>query len=204
MQVNNQLNSIIMASTIIKLDKLDSHDAGEKYHFAKELLQMAKENPAMLYPYFDRWVELINGSNNILKWVATDIIGHLSAVDTVDATVQQIDGLVKLLHSGNLITSNHANYALGLIAKNKPEKRAKIIRELLAVSKDVFNTEECKDIAMGKVIDTLNGFKNEIQGDEGVLDFIRQAQYCERNATKKKAEALMSKIGKRQNALEMV
>ena len=155
---------------------------------------MAKETPAVLYPYLDRWVKLLNGDNNILKWAATDIIGHLSAVDTADATVQQIDGLVKLLHSGNLITSNHANYALGLIAKNKPEQRARIIKELLAVSKDVFNTDECKAIAMGKVIETLSGFKHEIQGDEAVLDFIGQAQSSERNATKQKALQLLRKL----------
>ncbi|MBK9013799.1 MAG: hypothetical protein IPM82_06775 [Saprospiraceae bacterium] len=185
-----------MENKLLNLDKLDSHDAGEKYHFAKDLLQMAKKNPAKLYPYFDRWVMMIKGDNNVLKWVATDIIGHLSSVDTAEATVQQIDGLVKFLHSGNLITSNHAIFSLGLIAKNKPEQRERIIKELLAISKAVFTSDECKDIAMGKVVDTLNGFRDEIQDDEAALNFIRQARLCPRIATKKKADALMNKITK--------
>ena len=185
-----------MKNKLLNLDKLDSHDAGEKYHFAKELLQMSKENPALLYPYFDRWVKLLNGDNNVLKWVATDIIGHLSAVDSENKTITQIDSLLKFLHGGNLITCNHAIFSLGLIAKNKPDLRARIIKELLAVSKDVFNSDECRDIAMGKVIDTLHGFRAEIQGDEAAMNFIGQTQLSTRNATKLKADALMRRITK--------
>ncbi len=183
-----------MKTSTLKLDKLQSNDPKVKYGYAKKLLQLAKDSPTFLYDYFDIWVEMMESENNILKWTAIDLIGYLSAVDKENKTDQKIESLLDFLHGGHLITSNHAIFALGLIAKNKPEHRTKIIKELLAVSKDKFETGECKNIAIGKVVLALNGFLDDIRGDKKILTFVKESQLSTRHATKKKADALMKKL----------
>jgi len=178
------------------LNKLNSKDPKVKYGFAKELLKIGAESPGQLYAYFDYWRDLLSGTNNILRWTAIDIIGYLSAVDKENKTDGEIENLIGLLHGGHLITSNHAVFALGLIAKNKPEQRTRIIKELIAVSKDTFETEECKKISTGKVVVTLSGFLDDIRENKAVLNFIKQAQRSTRNATKKKADSLMKRLMK--------
>lgn len=139
---------------------------------------------------------MLKSDNNIFKWTAIDIIGYLSTVDKDNKTDKKINDLIGLLHGGKLITCNHAIFALGLIAQNKSNHRTKIIKELLAISKDKFETDECKNIATGKVLDTFKSFLIDIKDDMAAIDFIHNATKCRRNSTKKKADQLLQRIEK--------
>lgn len=136
----------------------------------------------------------MESDNTIFKWTAIDIIGYLSNVDKEDKIVEKINDLFNLLHAGKLITCNHAIFALGLIAQNKHHYLPQIIDELLAVSIDKFDTAGCKNIATGKVLDTLKLFLGEIRNDQKVVEFIRTATKKSRNSTKRKAEQLITKL----------
>ncbi|MDP4188300.1 MAG: hypothetical protein Q8907_13610 [Bacteroidota bacterium] len=181
---------------IFDFEKFNSSDTKVKYGFAKELLKIASCTPELLYEYFDQWTILMKNKNNILKWTAIDIIGYLSRVDKEDKTVEKINDLFKLLHAGKLITCNHAIFALELIAQNKHQYLPQIIDELLAVSRDKFDTEECKNIATGKVLDALKPFLGEINNNQKVVEFIQIASNNSRNSTKRKAEQLIRKLEK--------
>jgi uncharacterized protein YdbL (DUF1318 family) len=183
-----------MKINALDLDKLNSKDPKVKYGFAKELLKIGADTPELLYDYFDYWTNMMTSDKNILKWTAIDILGYLSVIDKDNKTDKVINNLIDILHCGNLITCNHAVFSLGLIAKNKPNHRIRIITELIAISNDTFYTDECKNIATGKVIETIKDFLDNISNDKKVLDFIKQAQHYQRNATKKKADSLMTKI----------
>lgn len=176
--------------------KLRSTDPKVKYGFAKELLKTGAENPQMLYNQLDLLISLLNEKNKVLKWTGIDLMGYLSSVDKGNKIDRQIQQLVKLLHDGHLITSNHAIFALGLIALNKREHKKKIIKELLLVDKDDFETNECKNIAKGKVLEVLKQFIPDILDDKEAIDFINRATENSRNATKKKAIELSNKIQK--------
>jgi hypothetical protein len=175
-------------------DKLDSRDPKVKYGFTKALLKTGAETPGLLYDHFDQWTRMLNSDNNIFRWTAIDIIGYLSSVDKEDKTDKLINNLIAFLHCGNLITCNHAIFALGLIAKNKPERRSEIILELLGITRDNFKSEECRNIAMGKVIEALKDFPETIRGNKKITDFLIRAGKSTRNATARKAEQLLKKI----------
>jgi hypothetical protein len=182
--------------TKIDLEKLNSRDPKIKYGFAKELVKIGSEKPELLYEHFDYWVKLMASDNNILKWTAIDIIGYLSAIDEENRIKGTMSKLVKMLHSGVLIKCNHAIFALGLIYQNKPDLRKKIINEFIAISHDKFETEECKNIAIGKVLEAIKPFVADLKENKSVVSFIENATKSERNATKKKAEQLLKKLQK--------
>lgn len=187
--------------TTSDLQQLDSQDPKIKYGYAKELLQISTTQPELLYAHFDYWIQLMQASNNILKWTAIDIIGHLSAVDKENRISNVVTSLIQLLHGGNLITCNHAIFALGLIAYNKPEFKTMVFEEWVAIRQDDFNTEECSNIATGKILTALLPFVSEIKHNKMLLNFVKQATHNSRNATKKKAVALIKKIEKASSSL---
>ncbi|MDR2038836.1 MAG: hypothetical protein LBQ60_13010 [Bacteroidales bacterium] len=182
--------------TKAELEKLASKDPKVKYGFAKELLHTAIEDPVSLYPYFNYWTTLVSGTNNILKWTAIDIIGYLSAVDTDDKTDEIIDLFIGILHCGALISCNHVIFSLGLIAKNKEKHRKKIFDEFFLIPEDIFETEECKNIATGKVLEAIKPFLEELKNEEAAVTFIGNAAGSSRNSTRKKAEQLLQQLEK--------
>lgn len=169
-------------------ERLSSPDPDVKYGFVRELLAAAKTDPAGLYPYLDLFSGHLFNPNKILQWTAIDMVGYLSACDLERKTDLLLKKITALLHSGQLITCNHAIFSLGLIAQNKPYLREDIIRELLDVSNDTFKTGECKNIATGKVIDVLNKWPSEVKGNKRAEQFVLSACHNTRNATKKLAE----------------
>lgn len=178
-------------------EKLQSNDPKVKYGYAKELVRIASEEPGSLYPHFDNWVELMSSHHQILQWTAIDIIGYLSGVDSENRIGKPIvENLIRILHGGILIPCNHAIFSLGLIAKNKPEYRKRILAEFLTVPNDTFKTEECKNIATGKILDALKPFAEEIKNDTAFIRFIEKASANARKSTQKRADQLRKKIKK--------
>jgi len=183
---------------MIKLDLTDltSADPKVKYGCARNLLTVAKENPAELYPDFTFYAKLLDSENNILKWTAIDVLGYLAKVDEAKQIDKQLEKLFALLDTGNLITAVHAMTALADIALAKPAFQKRITVELLKVAHYKYATVECSNIANGKVILAFGAYFDKLTEREGVLSFVRRQTKNSRNATKKKAEQFLRKYDK--------
>lgn len=180
--------------TALQFENLKSIDPNIKYGFTRELLKIGKESPEKLYKYFDKIATMIESENTIIKWTGIDLIGYMSSVDKRNKVDAYIPALKKFLHSGNLITCNKAVFSLGLIAKHKNKYRKKILDELLKIENDKFDTGECKNIAKGKVLETLLLFTEDISKNDSMIEFIIRETANTRNATSKKAFKLLDKI----------
>lgn len=181
-------------NTQITFDKLKSKDPKVKYSYAKELLKISSDNPHLLYPHYDYFVEMSNSDSNVLKWTAIDILGNLSVVDDQNKSESLIEDLYAFLQGGHLITCNHTIYALGEIAKNKSVLKSGIIETLLKVPTFSFNTEDCKNIAIGKVIDVLKKLEGDLRNNSQCIEFVNTAAQSNRASTQKKARNLLAKF----------
>ena len=180
----------------INLEDLFSKNPKVKYGCARKLLITAENSPASLYSDFDYFATLINSENRIIKWTAIDIIGHLSRVDKGKKIDRLIGKLFNLLDSGELITANHAISALSNIALAKPQYQNKITGELLKVEHYNYDTDECRNIAVGKVILALGSYVGSLLGNKSVIEFTKRQTANARPATSKKAEHLLTKLSK--------
>lgn len=176
------------------IDGLLAKNPKVKYGCAKRLLALAKENPTELYPHIDSFVALLDSENQIIKWTAIQVIGHLARVDEEKRIDRLIPKLVGLLDGGKLITANNAIFALAEIAYSKPEYRGKIVKELLRIENYNYDTVECRNVALGKVILALGRSRDEIGSNKEVLEFLERQTRNTRNATRKKAHKLLSQI----------
>ena len=101
--------------------------------------------------------------------------------------------LFGLLNAGNLITANHAIAALSDIALVKHEHRAKITDELLRVEHYNYETDECRNIAIGKATLAISTYFDKLEDKERTIEFVRRQTKNTRNATRKKAEQFLKK-----------
>jgi len=175
---------------------LTSKDPKIKYGCAKNLLATTKDNPAKLYPNIDFFVELMGDENRILKWTAIDIIGLLSKIDKEKKIDNLMDKLFGFLNTGNMITANHAIAALTDMALAKPEYQKIITDELLKIEHYNYETDECRNIALGKVILAIGSYFDRLKDKKIVIEFVEQQTKNTRNATKKKAEKFLRKYKK--------
>jgi hypothetical protein len=180
----------------INLADLQSDSAEVKYCCAKNLIAIAKENPARLYSHIDTFVKLLDGENNVLKWTAIIIIGNLARVDKENKVDKLIGRLVGFLNAGKLITANNTTMALASIAIAKPQYQKQITAELLKVEHYDYDTDECRNIAMGKVIEAIGSYSSQLKDRKAVIEFAQRQTKNTRNATKKKAEQLLKKLKK--------
>jgi len=180
----------------MNLADLSSRDPKVKYGSARNLLAIAKDSPAELYPHIDYFVELLDTENNILRWTAIDIIGSLSKVNEERKVDSLMGKLFGLLNTGNMLTANHAIAALTGVALAKPKFQEKITNELLKVEHYDYDTDECRNIALGKVILALGSYFNQLEDKKAVMEFTERQTKNTRNATKKKAEQFLKKLGK--------
>jgi hypothetical protein len=177
----------------INLADLSSKDPKIKYGCAKNLLAVAKENPAEIYPELDFFVGLLDSENNIIKWTAIDIIGRLARADDAKKIDALLGRLFGLLNAGKMITAGHAIMALADIAIAKPEHQKKITDELLKVERYNYDTDECRNIAMGGVIQAIDLYFSELEDKGATIGFVQRQTQNSRNATRKKAEKFLRK-----------
>jgi hypothetical protein len=174
-------------------EELSSKDPKVKYSASKALLATARSDPSSLYAQADYFVGLLDGDNDILKWTAIDIMGCLARVDTDKRVSALTDRLSSFLSAGKLITANHAISALSEFAVAYPDRRDSIAGELMNVEHCTYDTDECRNIALGKVIEALSPVFNALRDKKAVLEFAERQTHNTRNATAKKAHAFLKK-----------
>lgn len=181
------------------LKNLESKKPEIKYCCAKQAIELSCVKPAALYPRMDVFVKLLDSENHILKWTAIIVIGNLSAADKQNKTNKLMPHLVKFLHEKEMITAANSIRALGQIAKNKPLFKKKIFSEFLKVEKAKYYNKgllspECRNIAIGHVLNVFDDFKDELSNRKNIISFIKRQTKNTRPAVKKRAIILLRRI----------
>ncbi len=186
-------NKIPLASVF---EGLSSKLPRVKFGCSKTLLLLSGKHPELLRGNIETIAELLDSNNRILKWNAIAILGNLAAVDTEGRIRSQLQKLYGFLAGGELITANNAIAALGKIARAFPEERKRIVAQLLGIERQSFETDECRNIAIGKAILALGMLCDPVNPGKPVLDFIGRQTGNSRKATANKAKAFIAKHGR--------
>jgi len=176
------------------LNDFFSKTAKIKYASTKKAIAISKEDPGELYPDFDFFVELLNSENQIIKWTAIQVIGNLSKVDEKKKVEKLLPKLISFLNCGKMITANNTILALSEIALNKPEYQEMIFKELIKVEHYNYDTPECRNVALGKIVSALSKFKEEIKDHKDILEFLERQTNNTRVPVKKRAIKLLENL----------
>ena len=163
-----------------------------KFGSAKTLLEISNHNTAVLYEYLSGFERLLNSDNNILKWIAIDVISNIIVANPRKLTPKLFQKLLLLISDKeSMITAGHVIDNLGKVAKAKPSLSITITKRLLDLETSSRN-QECKNILLGKAIVAFQQYFECIENKGEVIVFVERQLHNSRNATRLKAKAFLS------------
>lgn len=137
------------------IEGLTADKARIKYGCAKVLRLLSEKKPEVLYPWFDFFAKLLDSDNSFLNWDAIHVLGNLAAVDTESRFEKVYDRYFAPIPGPVLITAANVIGGAAKIALAKPALTDRIIGEILKVEKARYQTDECRNVALGQAIDSF-------------------------------------------------
>jgi len=187
---------ITEASPIDELcERLTSSAPRIKYGSARALCAIAQQSPEMLYPRFDFFVRLLDDDKRILRWSAARILGSLAPADREDKLEAVLDRCLAPILGKELIAAANAIRAAAPMACAKPRLAGRIAAGILKVSRARYATPECRNVAIGHAIESLNQFFPHIQNQKTVVAFVEAQLKNSRPATRKQAGEFLKRWG---------
>lgn len=172
---------------------LGAEKARVKYGCLKVLRIISEKKPEILYPEFDRLVSLLDSETNIFKWGAILCIGNLAAADSEGKIDRILDKYLQPISGHVMITAANVIGGAGKIARAKPHLADKIARTLLRVEQANYQTEECRNVALGHTVVSLDLFFEHLDKPQPIVEFVKRQLHNRRNAVKVKAAKFLKK-----------
>jgi hypothetical protein len=94
-----------------------------------------------------------------------------------------------------MITAGNIMRSAAKIALAKPRFADRIAKEIMRVEKARYQTPECRNVALGHAIVSLQGFLPQIHNRAVVLTMVRRQVSNPRGATRRKAERFLKQAG---------
>jgi hypothetical protein len=179
------------------IEGLQADKARVKYGCAKALRLISEQRPDRLYPFFDRFVPLLDHKNRILQWEGLFVLSQLARADDDDKFSAVFDSYFAPIPGPVMITAANAIQGGARIAQATPHLADRIVAELLKVAKACYQTAECRNVAIGHAIVALGDMLPLLRNPEPAVAFVRRQLRNSRPATRKKAEVfLKSSLGR--------
>jgi hypothetical protein len=175
------------------LEGLNSDTARVRYGCLKVLKRISEKEPEALYPEMGSIIGLLDHENTFVLCDACRIIANLTPVDRRGKFEKVFRRYFAPIPGPALIPAVTVLSSASTIAQAKPKLTRRIVAEMLKVDKARYPTAECRRIALGHAIDSLDRFFDQIENREPVLRLVRKQLRSPRPSTKKKAQRFLTK-----------
>jgi hypothetical protein len=171
-----------------------SSKAVARYGCGSVLVNLAEKHPDKLYPYIDRFIELLDSKHRILTWNALAAIANLTAVDAERKFDAIFDKYYSFLRNEYMVTVANVVVNSAKIAINKPYLADRITAELLKVQNLKVTphlTDECKLVIAEQAIKTFGALAKYTQNKKALIDFAKNYQNSSRASLQKEAQKFL-------------
>jgi hypothetical protein len=172
---------------------LDAPAARVKYGCLKDLRRLSEEEPQLVYPDFEKFVRLLDHPNSIFRWNAAHILANLARVDRSRKIGPLLGKFLQPVGGPQMIAAANVMQAAAVIAAAQPRLADTLAAGILAVGRAKYETEECRNVAIGHAIQALDRFFASIPRQRAVVSFVRRQLDNPRPATRSKAEKFLKK-----------
>jgi hypothetical protein len=180
------------------LSGTSSPKATVRYGCSKVLMDLSERHPETLYPYMDRFIELLNSKYRILTWNAMAIIANLAKVDEERKFDEIFDKYYGFLNDEYMVTVANTVGNSAKIALAKPYLVQRITAELLKIENLKVTphlTEECKRVITEHALKAFDAFFEEVEAKEQVLSFAEKHLESPRTSLRREAQSFLKKWG---------
>jgi hypothetical protein len=172
---------------------LDAPAARVKYGCLKDLRRLSEEEPQLVYPDFEKFVRLLDHPNSIFRWNAAHILANLARVDRSRKIGPLLGKFLQPVGGPQMIAAANVMQAAAVIAAAQPRLADTLAAGILTVGRAKYETEECRNVAIGHAIQALDRFFASIPRQRAVVSFVRRQLDNPRPATRSKAEKFLKK-----------
>lgn len=172
------------------IERMAAPSGTARFAAGKALCQTAERDPQRVYPHIERLAALLDSESKIIRWVAIRALGLLAAADSQHRLDRYLDTYLRLVTGCELIAAANAIQGAGLIAKARPDLRERVIDTLLSVERARYETPECRNVAIGKVLAVLREFGPAARRRPDVARFIQRQRRNSRAAVARLAERI--------------
>jgi hypothetical protein len=148
----------------------------QRFAAGKALTATAQRDPPRVYPHFEALAALLDSNSQVVRWNALQILGALAGVDEdrqIDALLARI---LDFMTAGKLITAANAIGCAAEIGRARSDLLDRIVTRMLAVENTTYDTPECRNVAIGHVLNALRQLWPNVHGRADVAAFVRRQQ----------------------------
>jgi hypothetical protein len=176
------------------------HDQSSlKYRCEKIVRIISETRPELTYPYFDRFVGLLDCPNSFLRWGSIIIIANLSPADSQNKFDAIFDRYYALIKGKDMVAATNVLGNSWKIALAKPRLASLIAEKMLTVQKANYEhkgkySPECRNVAIGNAIDSFAKFYDKIENKKPIVNFVKRQQKNSRLQVVKKARKFLKQF----------
>jgi hypothetical protein len=178
------------------LNGTSSPKATIRYGCGKVLMDLSEKHPESLYPYMDRFIDLLDSKYRILTWTAMAVIANLAKVDEERKFDKVFNKYYGFLNDEYMVTVANTVGNSAKIALAKPYLVQRITAELLTIENIELTphlTEECKRVITEQTIKAFDAFFEKIEAKEQVLSFAEKQLESPRASLRREAQSFLKK-----------
>jgi len=180
------------------LKGLKSKNETFRYNCFKVLFQISKNQPLLLYPEWDYFLDLLGSPNSYHRMSAINILSNLTQVDTEKKFNLIFNQYFHHLNDESMIVARYLAGSAGKIAKSKPYLQNKIVEKLLKID-STHHEGGRKDLIKYDIIQSLSEIFEGITGKERIFTFVEKQLDCSSPKTRKVAKDFLKRFGKENN-----
>lgn len=165
-----------------------------RFQAGKILTVTAEKDPRRVYPYFDAVAKLLEGECKIVRWNAMQILARLACVDKQRKIDAILDKYLAFIRGDNLISAANAIGGTGRIGLARPDLLDRIIPAILGVEQAAYETDECRNVATGHVLDVLAALGPQVCSQPEVAAFIQRQRKNTRSSVARKATQIAANL----------
>ena len=176
------------------VDGCFAKDETYRYNCVRVFFRALEKEPALFYPYWERFVEGISSPNGFYRSSSTQAIAFLTAVDKEHRLDSILDAYLRILDDDKVMVARYFVQTIHLLPQARPDLREKVIACLLGVENTRHN-ESRKSLLKADIISAFDRlFKNlSAQEQKDILAFVEKEQGSESPSTRKAAKAFLKK-----------
>jgi hypothetical protein len=165
-----------------------------RYNYVRVFFRALEQQPALFYPYWERFAEGINSPNGFYRSSSTQAIAFLTAVDQGRRLDSILDAYLRMLDDDKVMVARYFVQTIHLIPEARPDLRAKVIACLLDVE-NTRHTESRKSLLKADIISAFDRLfdSSSTQEQKEILAFVEKELNSESPSTRKAAKAFLGK-----------
>lgn len=151
---------------------------------------LSQENPKIIYPEWNFFVDLLKSKNAYHNSIAISTISNLTAIDEKNKFEEIFEDFFKLIDDKSVIVSRKLAIYAGRIATAKKSLNFRITTVLLSID-DTQHTPSRKDLIKGDIIESFSEYFEDIKDKKTIIQFVKKQLNSSSPSTVKKANEFL-------------